>query len=65
MNIVILGAGQVGKTLAENLSGEKHDICVVDSDASKLREIKERLDVATVLWLLVKSPIGHASHPSS
>ena len=43
MNIVILGAGQVGKTLAENLSGEKHDICVVDSDASKLREIKERL----------------------
>ncbi len=30
MKIIILGAGQVGGTLAENLVGENNDITVVD-----------------------------------
>lgn len=56
MKIIILGAGQVGGTLAESLVNEKHDISIVDSDASKLKELKERLDVGIVT--------GHAAHPS-
>ncbi|KPJ67469.1 MAG: potassium transporter peripheral membrane component [Coxiella sp. DG_40] len=55
MKIVILGAGQVGGTLAENLVGEKHDITLVDIDATRLKELKERVDIATVA--------GHASYP--
>lgn len=55
MKIVILGAGQVGGTLAESLSSEKMDITVVDSQASRLRELQDKLDIGTVL--------GEASHP--
>ena len=56
MKITILGAGQVGGTLAENLAGEENDITVVDSDGDRLRELQDRLDIRTVH--------GMASFPS-
>ena len=34
MKIIILGAGQVGGTLAENLAGERNDITVIDIDGN-------------------------------
>ena len=40
MKIIILGAGQVGGSLAQNLVKEASDITVVDSDPDKLRELK-------------------------
>mgnify|MGYP000879166999 CR=1 FL=1 len=57
MKIIILGAGQVGGTLAEHLAIEQNDITVVDSNAEKLRALQDRLDIRTVF--------GHASHPST
>lgn len=56
MKIVILGAGQVGSSLAESLVGEANDITVVDVDADKLRVLQDRFDLRTVQ--------GRASHPS-
>ncbi len=55
MKIIILGGGKVGGTLAEELSSEKFDITLVDSDADRLHGLRERLDIQTVE--------GHASHP--
>ena len=57
MKIIILGAGQVGGTLAEHLAIEQNDVTVVDTNAEKLRALQDRLDLQTVT--------GHASHPSS
>jgi len=57
MKIVILGAGQVGSTLAENLAREANDITVVDASRAALNHLQERLDIRTVL--------GHASHPDT
>ena len=37
MKIVILGAGQVGASVAESLVSEQNDITVVDIDAARLR----------------------------
>ena len=48
MNIMILGAGQVGATLAASLASEDNDITVVDTDADALKELSERYDIATV-----------------
>jgi trk system potassium uptake protein TrkA len=48
MKIIILGAGQVGGTLAEHLAGEANDITVVDTDAGRLRSLSDRLDIRTV-----------------
>ncbi|ROR98994.1 trk system potassium uptake protein TrkA [Sinobacterium caligoides] len=48
MKILILGAGQVGGTLAESLSSEKNDITVIDTDAPRLRELQDRLDISTI-----------------
>ncbi|WP_462380371.1 Trk system potassium transporter TrkA [Pseudomonas sp. Marseille-QA0892] len=48
MKIIILGAGQVGGTLAENLASEANDITVVDTDADRLRSLSDRLDIRTI-----------------
>lgn len=48
MKIVIVGAGQVGSTLATQLSGEANDVTVVDTKAGCLRELQDRLDIRTV-----------------
>ncbi len=48
MKIIILGAGQVGGTLAENLANEANDITVIDHDAALLRQLQDRLDIRTV-----------------
>lgn len=48
MRIIILGAGQVGGTLAEHLAGEDNDITVVDKDSRRLRELQDRLDLRTL-----------------
>lgn len=55
MKIIILGAGQVGGTLAEHLAREQNDITLVDQDSERLRELQDRLDINTVT--------GHAAHP--
>ncbi len=55
MNIVILGAGQVGSSLARNLVNEDNDITIIDTDKNSLRELREKLDVHT--------RCGYASHP--
>ena len=39
MKIIILGAGQVGGALAENLVGENNDITVVDTNGQRLRTL--------------------------
>jgi trk system potassium uptake protein TrkA len=48
LKIIILGAGQVGGTLAEHLASEANDITVVDTDADRLRALGDRLDIRTV-----------------
>ena len=45
MKILILGAGQVGGTLAENLASENFDITLVDTNGDRLRELRDRLDI--------------------
>jgi trk system potassium uptake protein TrkA len=56
MKIVILGAGQVGSTVAESLVSERNDITVVDLDVQRLRALQDRLDLRTI--------VGSAAHPS-
>jgi trk system potassium uptake protein len=48
MKIVILGAGQVGASVAENLVSEENDIVMVDSDPVRLADLQDRLDLRTV-----------------
>ena len=55
MKIIILGAGQVGSSVAAALVSEANDITVVDSEGQCLQALQDRLDLRTV--------VGHASHP--
>jgi trk system potassium uptake protein TrkA len=55
MKIIILGAGQVGSSVAANLASEANDITVVDDNAIILQDLQDRLDIRTVK--------GYASHP--
>ncbi|MCG7904685.1 Trk system potassium transporter TrkA [Candidatus Thiodiazotropha endoloripes] len=55
MKIIILGAGQVGRSVANALVSEANDITVVDQNLDLLTELQNRLDLGTVR--------GHAGHP--
>lgn len=55
MKIIIIGAGQVGGTLAENLAGEKNEITIIDSEQQVLANLQDRLDLQVVC--------GIGSHP--
>ncbi|MEM7294200.1 MAG: Trk system potassium transporter TrkA, partial [Pseudomonadota bacterium] len=55
MKIIVLGAGQVGSTVAQNLASENNDVTVVDTNVDVLQELQDRLDLRTVF--------GVASHP--
>ena len=48
MNIVIVGAGKLGYSIAELLSKEEYDIVVIDKEAERLDMIKNNLDVLTI-----------------
>jgi hypothetical protein len=56
VKIIILGAGQVGTSVAESLVSEANDITVVDTDAERLALLQDRLDLRTVT--------GNALQPS-
>lgn len=49
MRIIILGAGRVGSSVAENLLSEQNDITVVDTDPTPLMALQERLDLRAVV----------------
>lgn len=55
MKIIILGSGQVGASVANNLSHEENDVTLVDSNPRVLQELQDRLDLRTV--------VGSASSP--
>ncbi len=48
MKIVIAGAGEMGSHLAKMLSGNGHDITVIDSDQKLLADVASLADVITV-----------------
>ncbi len=56
MRIVILGAGQVGSSVAESLVSEANDITVVDTNPDRLKRLQDRFDLRTV--------VGNAAHPA-
>lgn len=55
MKIIILGAGRVGGSVAENLVSERNDITVVDTDVTQLAALQDRLDLRTLA--------GNGTHP--
>jgi trk system potassium uptake protein TrkA len=56
MNILVLGAGEVGFHIAQRLASEGHDVAVVDSNKERIQRVSDTMDVRTVL--------GNAAHPS-
>jgi len=49
MKIVIAGAGEVGTHLAKKLSGENHDIILLDDNPERLHDINREIDLMTII----------------
>ena len=58
MKIIILGAGQVGGTLAEHLASEANDITVVDTDGDRLRDLGDRATVRDIEGVAADIPLS-------
>lgn len=48
MHILIIGAGRIGRSVAENLVNESNDITIVDHDAERVNALETRLDLRGV-----------------
>ena len=48
MNIVIIGAGEVGRSVAKTLSGEGHNIYLVEKDEASAKSASDELDVQVI-----------------
>lgn len=55
MKIIICGAGQVGRGIAERLAAEGNDVTVIDTQPDLVRSISDDLDVQGI--------VGHGAHP--
>ena len=56
MQIIVVGAGEVGSYIADRLSREGHDVSVIDVDGDRVRKLRSKLDVLAVE--------GSGTHPS-
>ena len=48
MNVIVIGAGEVGSHLARILSGQDHDVTLIDTNRERLSGVEEQLDVTTL-----------------
>ncbi|MEE4236647.1 MAG: Trk system potassium transporter TrkA [Anderseniella sp.] len=55
MKIIICGAGQVGRGIAERLAVENHDVTVIDISSELVEAISANTDVRGI--------VGHGAHP--
>ena len=55
MKIIVLGAGQVGQSVARSLAAEQNDVTVVDTDVEALKHLEEVEELQTIE--------GYGSHP--
>ncbi|MCR5789230.1 MAG: Trk system potassium transporter TrkA [Lachnospiraceae bacterium] len=65
MNIIIVGCGNVGSTLAEKLRNENHDIVIIDKSRARVEQITDEQDILGVVGdglnyqILQKAGIEH------
>jgi trk system potassium uptake protein TrkA len=48
MQVIVVGGGLVGSTLAEKLAGDGHDVVLVERSAELIADLNENLDVQTI-----------------
>ena len=48
MQIIIVGAGEVGYNIANRLASENKRVIVIDKDESAIKRLTENLDVQTI-----------------
>ena len=65
MNIIIVGAGEVGRHMAESLSREAHSIVVIESNAVLAHDLEKSLDAkvihgdGTSISVLLEADVGN------
>ena len=66
MQVIIVGGGLVGSTLAAKLAGDGHDVVLVEQSRELIADLNDRLDVQTIcgngatIPVLVKAGIENA-----
>ncbi len=59
MNIIIVGCGRVGQTLAEKLCADGNEITVVDLSSDKVKSITDNVDVMGIIGNGAKHTVLH------
>ena len=62
MKILILGAGRVGRSVAENLVSDANEISVIDNDPERIRTLQDRFDLMGLVGRLRHKPWKEPPH---
>lgn len=67
MNIVIVGAGDMGRHIAAMLSKEQHNVVLIDNDPKKIEKVSSTLDIAVRVgsgsdWVLLEDLLELSPH---
>jgi trk system potassium uptake protein TrkA len=60
-NILVAGGGLVGKTLADRLSRDGHDVTLIELDPLTARELSDTVDVRVIEGNAAKAPVLRAA----
>jgi trk system potassium uptake protein TrkA len=57
VQVIVVGGGLVGSSLAEKLSGDGHDVVLVEQNRELVAELNDRLDVQTITGNGATTPV--------
>ena len=66
MNIIVVGCGKVGYSLASQLNRENHNVTIIDNNEKVLRHAVDSLDVMGIIATLemtIRESLMSLSHP--
>ncbi|MBF0184969.1 MAG: Trk system potassium transporter TrkA [Magnetococcales bacterium] len=61
MNVIIIGAGVIGTTLAKKLSSDGHHVVIIAQEAAAAKQIQESMDVQVMLGDAADAPLLHSA----
>ena len=49
MKIIVVGCGKIGRTIAEQLNNENHEVIIIDNDRDIVEQVSSEIDLMSMV----------------